>query len=113
MTRVSGSKFDDAVSGNNQNSLMDPGPGQAFMRGRNGHDTYVIKANYSEANGIYNTVEDQWLDTLLFLVPYSHIVVQKQVCSIELSLNLSSGTTTVLLVDFMLDPNEQHWFCVQ
>ena len=108
VTRVSGSKFDDAISGNNQSSLMDPGPGQAFLRGRNGHDTYVIKANYSEGNRIHNTAEDQLLDTLLFQVPYSHIVVQKQACSIELSSNLTSGATTVLLVDFMLDPKEQH-----
>lgn len=108
VTRVSGSRFDDAISGNDQSSLMDPGPGQAFLRGRNGHDTYVIKANYSEGNRIHNRAEDQLLDTLLFLVPYSHIVVQKQACSIELSSNLTSGATTVLLVDFMLDPKEQH-----
>ena len=108
VTRVSGSRFDDAISGNEQSSLMDPGPGQAFLHGRNGHDTYVIKANYSEGNRIHNRAEDRWLDTLLFLVPYSHIVVQKQACSIELSSNLTSGATTVLLVDFMLIPSKQH-----
>ena len=108
VTRVSGSNFEDAISGNEQSSLMDPGPGRAFLRGRNGHDTYVIKANYSEGNRIYNFAEDEWLDTLLFLVPYSHIVVQKQACSIELSSNLTSGATTVLLVDFMLSSKQQH-----
>lgn len=108
VTRVSGSPFDDAISGNNQSNFMDPGPGQAFMRGRDGHDTYVIKAKYNEGNRIHNTAEDQWLDTLLFLAPYSHIVVQKRACSIELSSNLTYGNTSVLLADFMLDPKEQH-----
>lgn len=109
VTRVLGSPFDDAISGNNQSNFMDPGPGQAFMRGRDGHDTYVIKAKYSEGNRIHNTAEDQWLDTLLFFAPYSHIVVQKRACSIELSSNLTDGATSnVLLVDFMLNPKEQH-----
>jgi Ca2+-binding RTX toxin-like protein len=104
VTRVSGSSFDDAISGNNQTNYFDPGPGQAFMRGRDGHDTYVIKTTYSKGSRIHNAAEDQWLDTLLFLAPYSHIVVRKQACSIELLSNL----TSVLLVDFMLSPKEQH-----
>ena len=108
VTRLSGSAFNDAVSGNDQGNLIDPGLGQAFMRGRDGHDTYVIKPKYSEGNRIHNTAEDQLLDTLLFFAPYSHIVVKKQACSIELSSNLTNGATSVLLVDFMLDTKEQH-----
>ena len=97
VTRVFGSPFDDTIIGNNQNNFID-----------DGHDTYVIKANYNEGNRVHNTAEDQWLDTLLFLVPYSHIVVEKRAGSIELSSNLTYSNTSVLLADFMLDPKEQH-----
>jgi len=102
ISRVTGSQFDDTVDGNDQDSVIDPGPGRATMRGGQGKDAYIIKRNYEPGCRIHNYAADEKMDSLLFDAPYSQIVTEKNGCSIELFSNMTGGLASVTLVNYML-----------
>ena len=104
--RVTGSQFDDTVDGNDQDSVIDPGPGRATMRGGQGKDEYIIKRNYEPGCRIHNYAADEKMDTLLFDAPYSQIIVEKHGCSIELLSNMTSASVT--LINYMLNRECRH-----
>ena len=108
VSRVTGSQFEDTVDGNNQDSVIDPGPGRATLRGGLGKDAYIIKRNYEPGCRIHNHATDEKMDTLLFDAPYSQIIVEKHGCSVCLSSNMTSGPASVTLVNYMLSREFRH-----
>jgi len=108
VSRVTGSQFDDTVDGNDQDSVIDPGPGRATMHGGQGKDAYIIKRNYEPGCRIHNYAADEKMDSLLFDAPYSQIVTEKNGCSIELFSNMTGGLASVTLVNYMLSREYCH-----
>ena len=74
VSRVVGSNYSDRFYGNDKANYMIGGHGDDYMAGRNGEDMYVIRED--EGMDIIDTrSDDNKTDTIMFLIPYSRIVV--------------------------------------
>ena len=74
VSRVVGSNYSDRFYGNDKANYMIGGHGDDYMAGRNGEDMYVIRED--EGMDIIDTKsDDNKTDTIMFLIPYSRIVV--------------------------------------
>ncbi|KAJ8373573.1 hypothetical protein SKAU_G00041530 [Synaphobranchus kaupii] len=59
------SGFDDMI-GNDQDNMLDPYTGGAWMAGMEGKDTYIIKPGYGTDLTIHNYAEDESVDVVMF-----------------------------------------------
>jgi Ca2+-binding RTX toxin-like protein len=110
VVRFIGSNYSDDIIGNSLKNYMDPRVGGSHMEGRDGSDTYIIRANYSSDNTINNYASDHKLDVLLFMVPYDNIVEYKS--GNNLILDSKSGRVSVTLFQYCLNDTYQHLLIV-
>ena len=105
--RVIGSQGFDVIIGNSLENYLDPGSGGCYLQGGNGSDTYIIRSTYGEDNEINNYAEDDYTDSILFLVPFLTIKVEIIERNIQLSSLSEDGPVAVLILNYTAE-HAQH-----
>ena len=108
--RVIGSPFTDSVWGSDLDNYFDLREGGDYVAGRNGSDTYVYDLGYGVLY-IDNVADDNVTDSLMIMVPFEGISVNKVHQGHDLVLNVSNSTgplDIIFLINFLTDNRTHH-----
>ena len=108
--RVIGSPFTDVVRGSELDNYFDLREGGGYVAGRNGSDTYVYDLGYGVLN-VDNLADDNVTDSLMIMVPFEGINVNKIHNGHDLVLNVSNSTgplDMIYLVNFLTENRTHH-----
>lgn len=107
---ITGSPFDDNITGNNQDNIIMPGgigpEGFDILTGGGGKDTYLLVAN--SRNLIDNHADDRKLDTIVIPFAYDDLVLEKLDFIFADSLVISASNFQLIVKNWFTDEANRH-----